>query len=776
MRSIFPLFTILPAAATLGLLLALKGADPPYLIVLTICLTVFFYQRMAFKMKILLFTIPFLLYYFVGLSALDQQKSVYTSGEQTVIGTIHTNPIVDGDSLSMRVKSDKNEVIQIQLFLSNEQEQHQMKRLMIGDVCKINGTFTSPSPATNFHQFNYRQYLYEQQIFWIVRPNIGGIQCYESENQSNFIKLQKWRDKQLNRMELDINPELHGIMSALVFGERGLMEGDVLYAYQKLGIIHLLAVSGLHVGMIVTALFYCLIRIGMTRERTMELLLIFLPIYIIVAGAAPSVVRASLMAIIVLLFLRLKLKIPPLLGIVIVYLGYLLVKPYIIFQLGFQLSFLVSFGLIVSAPTLQARYNQVHLQLLFVTILSQFLSFPILLHYMFEFSVISIPLNLVYIPFISFCVLPLTFLAFLASFILPATYNVPLIFLEKMVPSIHDILILISEQKWSTFITGRPSSIIMIFLYVGVVFALLKWEKGGALWWRQPAIVLGIVMIVHLGAPYIDSRAKITMIDVGQGDSFLLELPYRRAVYLIDTGGTVSFFQDEAWRQRRRSFEVGANIVAPALKARGIRTIDSLLLSHGHLDHIGGAEALVDAFTIREVLYSKGPVENAVEHDLLHALAKKGANIQFVSEGVNWKEGGAQFIVLSPVGDEMNLNARSIVLHVIVEGISFLFTGDLEEEGERRLIQTYPGLQVDILKAGHHGSRTSTTEQFLEQLQPKAIFISAGRNNRFGHPHPDVMNRLEERNVVIWRTDQHGSVQLLLRNGQIEASSMIQEK
>ncbi|MCL7746876.1 DNA internalization-related competence protein ComEC/Rec2 [Halalkalibacter alkaliphilus] len=738
----------------------------PYLFILTGFLLFCLLHRQYFKLKILLFTFTFLIYYFVGIYTLDQRDTVFVAGEQTIYGKVQTIPVIDGDSLTMRLESNKKEVIQIQAYLYDEHEQKQMKSILIGDSCKISGVLSQPLRPTNFGQFDYKRYLYEQHIFWILRPNRAGIQCISTDHHGYFLKLQRWRQIQLQKIEQNISSDFSGIMSALVFGERIMMDGELLEAYQRLGVIHLLAVSGLHVGMIVAASFYMLIRIGVTRERSMEVLLFVLPIYSVIAGAAPSVIRAALMSMVVLLFMRMKLRIPPLLGIVVVYLAYVFYNPFIIFQLGFQLSFLVSFSLITSAPIIQRRYNHTGFQLVAITMVSQLISFPIILLHMYEIPILSLPLNVVYIPFISLFVLPLTFISFFISFFLPTNYNVFLYLLEAVVPTVHQILLKVAELKWATLIVGKPSTLMMFLFYISIVYGFVSWEKGGKLWWRIPLLFLSLILLFQLLLPYTDSRAKITMIDVGQGDSFLIELPYRKAVYLIDTGGTISFMNEE-WRSRRRAFDVGANIVVPTLKAQGIRKVDRLILTHGHRDHIGGAKALAQGLTIKEVLYSKGPVEGEFERDLLTVLSENGATIHFINEGMGWSTGDSSFSILSPVGTEPDLNARSIVILANVEEVSILFTGDLEEEGERRLLRDYPELQVDILKIGHHGSRTSTTEPFLQQLRPKAAFIPVGRNNRFGHPHPDVMSRLEEQEVIIWRSDLNGAVQLLIKNKEL---------
>ncbi len=761
MQRFLPLF---PTAATLGLILALRGSSISYYVVLFIFIFFCLLHRFFFRKILLIMVATFLLYYLVGNLTLNQQQTMYEEGEETVQGTIQTIPVIDGDSMAMRIKSLSSEKILVQAFMTSEYEQKALKKLSPGDACQITGSLQSPSSPTNFAQFDYRRYLQEQQIYWVLRTEPAKLECMQSKTNVYF-QLQRWRQAQITRLENTIEPELVGIMIALLFGERTVMDGDVVDAYQRLGVIHLLAVSGLHVGMIVAAIFYLLIRIGVTRERTMEVLLLFLPLYTIIAGAAPPVIRASIMAMVVLLCLRIRIRIPPLAGIIVVYMIYLLISPFSLFQLGFQLSFLVSFGLILSAPLIQQRYHHPVSQLLAVTVLSQALSVPLLLRHVYEFSWISIPLNLIYIPFVTLCVLPLSAISFFLSTFIPTSLNMPLLFLEFVVPYAHHTLTSLAAYKWASLIVGKPPLLLVLCLYATVFYGCLCWENGRKNWWIKPLLIFFILLFGQIGAPYLDSRAKVTMLDVGQGDSYLIELPFRKEVYLIDTGGTISFF-DEEWRERRRPFDVGANIVVPALKELGISRVDRLILSHGHIDHIGGAYALSQAINIKEVLYGKGPIEGEREREIVEELINQGAGFSFVKEGDQWSSGSSRFAILSPTGTEVELNARSIVLYAELEGRSFLFTGDLEEEGERRIVSAYPHLRVDVLKVGHHGSRTSTSERFLEQLEPTAAFISVGRNNRFGHPHLEVMDRLNEQGIVIWRSDE-GAVRLLLKNGQV---------
>ncbi|WP_227522100.1 DNA internalization-related competence protein ComEC/Rec2 [Bacillus solitudinis] len=763
---------LLVTSAILGLCISIRGPSV-MLILMAVLLTGYsVLDRNYSRRNLLLILCAFFIYACIGTWTEHRNQTIHQQGEQRVLGTLESIPKIDGDTFSVRLKATSGELMQVHAYLTSEQERDNLKTLQPGNQCGIIGKLQTPSPPTNFYQFNYQRYLYEKNIHWIVTPNPTSISCQRSKG-TVIHRLHSWRNEQIKRIEQRVDPTLSGLMIALIFGERDYIEGEIIDAYQRLGIIHLLAVSGLHVGLILGALFYILIRIGVTRERTMESLMVLLPVYMLVAGGAPSVIRASSMAFIVLFCLRIRWRLQPLFSIYLVFLLYTAFQPYALFQIGFQLSFLSTFGLLISSSIIK-RYSLRISQLTAITLIAQLLSLPLILIHFFEWSWISLPLNLVYIPLVSFVILPLTFISYLLLF-LPATVNIPLLILETIIQPLHNGLQTIQTQPLFMLIIGQPS-IYMVFLYfILVLYMLMKWEKNGFFWWIKPISLFIVYLVLLLSLPSINNQAVITMIDVGQGDSFLIELPYRKKVYLIDTGGLVQFNKED-WRERKNRFDIGKDVVLPYLKARGIRTIDMMMLTHGHTDHIGGASALVGVINVKKILYAKGPVEGPFERELLQQFYEQGTEIEFAKEGLRWRTGTNQFAVLAPQGHEQGLNNQSIVLYAVIEGIRWLFTGDLEEEGEKRLMRQYEDLQVDVLKAGHHGSLTSSNDWFISHINPKAVLISAGRRNRFGHPHPEVVERFSALNSLILRTDQMGAVQLSVRNNQIRLKSVIQQE
>ncbi|WP_413382420.1 DNA internalization-related competence protein ComEC/Rec2 [Alkalihalobacillus sp. 1P02AB] len=747
----------------LGLTFVIKGPSPFLFILLFFYLLYLFCLKERWMKTYLPAFLSFWLYVIVGYIYEYQNESVLVEGSWQGIVEIKELPKIDGNRMMTVVVTEQGEKLQVRSYLRLEEEKERFKTISAGDVCYMDGQLETPQKATNFFGFNYAEFLYFNQIHWLFAVEPSSVTCQTREGTWGQ-SLQNFRQQQMYQLEERLDPEIAGMMIALLFGERMFFEEEILNAYQRLGVFHLLAISGLHVGLIISALFYLMIRFGVSRERTQELLICFLPIYALLAGAAPPVMRACGMTMIVLLSLRLQKRIPSLLAISAVFFLYLLVNPYALFQLGFQLSFLISFGLILSSQTISRRYTSYFSRLFIVSALAQLLSLPFLLYHFFEQSWLQIPLNLFYIPLISLIILPLVFTTYFLSFVLPFMSDWLLLFLVNVLSNVHIGLQVIENWSFHYFTVGRPNSFSLLAISFLLLFTFLLWERGKRGWWKLVLCGWSLLVALHLIIPYLDPTTKITMIDIGQGDSFLIELPFNQATYLLDTGGTIRF-QEEDWQIRRSQFEVGEDVLVPFLKAKGIRKIDKLILSHGDFDHVGGVLAVLKHVKVKEILYPKGPMDEG-EIALFQQWQPYGADLTFIEKGEYWSVGNAEFYVLAPTGVESGRNERSMVLYAVLDGLSWLFTGDLEEEGERRLVQNFPRMTVDVLKVGHHGSRTSTTDLLLNHLQPQIAFISAGRNNRFGHPHPDVVHRLQEEGVIIYRTDLDGAVVMQLKGSE----------
>lgn len=719
---------------------------------LAIALSMYYKNRIA-TACILTFCLSF--FYFLHIDAVN--KTALSPGSQRISGKITSLPTLDGDHLSFRMKLNKGELVIANAYLKDRAQVPQAESLQFGMSCSIEGKLQKPPLPRTFHAFDYRKYLFRQHIHWqLAIPSFSANSCHKV-NDSLYDRLQQWRGFGIQWIDSHFPVPVRGISEALIFGWRNHLSLNILQAYRDLGIIHLLAVSGLHVGLVVGALFYLLIRIGITKERSLELLLFILPFYIFMTGASPSVSRSALMAILALIAMRLGKKIHPLDGISWVALMLIAFNPYIIFQIGFQLSFLVSFTLIASASAIQQRYQSRFTQLLAVSVISQLVAMPLLLYTFYGFSLFSLPFNLLFIPFISFFVLPLVFMSFFASLLTPFLAPPLLSLLAFIVRIAHGFLLIADRHFSGMLVLGKPTILLVFLMYAAIFFGLVKWERGSS--GRRlilPIFLIGGLCLYQWFSPYLSGKGEVTMLDVGQGDSILIQLPHRKGVYLIDTGGTIHFGQ-KTWQIRKHHFLVGRDIVLQELKARGIRKIDKLILTHGDMDHIGGTKSLLGHIHIDELDYGKGKIVKPLPRELLVSANQLNIKIERISRGMSWQTGSSVFSVLNPDGTEKG-NDRSVVIAAQMDGVKWLFTGDLEKEGEKRLLEEYPNLKIDILKVGHHGSNTSSTESWLESLKPKAALISVGKHNHYHQPSKTVLNRFTKLHINVFRTDKLGSI------------------
>lgn len=674
---------------------------------------------------------------------------------------------VDGDRMSAVGKDIiRKEKIVISYQIKTEKEKKWvLENLKTGIACKVTGTLSEPNTATNVNAFNYKEYLLRNHIFWILKADQIKLSQCTSLKKTPLSFLQAVREKGIQYIQANFPNESAPLAVALLFGERDYIDTNLLETYEKLGIVHLLAISGLHVGMLAGMIYYLGIRIGITRERMTIGLLLFLPCYIFLTGAAPSVIRAVSMMVLFLLLKKWNIHTINTIDIIsIVFLVYTFFTPYVIYDVGFQLSFSVSFALILSAPILLKRFHHAIPLLLVTSFICQLAAIPIMIYYFYEVSLISILANAIFIPLFSLIILPANFLLFLLHLLLGTTIGFLLQPLNLLIIAMNDLARHLSLFPLAILTFGRPSTfVILLYLWsIPLFFSLWERMKGVKRFLKVLLLPLSI-MSVHLLGNSLSPYGEITFIDVGQGDSIFIKLPFGRGNYLIDTGGTIPFNTEE-WKVRKKEYEVGKDVVVPFLMSKGIVTIDKLILTHGDADHIGGAVSILKELHVKEIILPKNTQLSELEKELLTVAKRKEIPSRFVSAGDSWKTGKTIFHVVSPqAGVEVERNNGSIVLLVKLGGLSWLFTGDLEKEGEVQLINAYDKLKIDVLKAGHHGSKSSTTISFLDHLDPKIAVISAGKNNRYGHPAEEVLMNLNERKIKILRTDQHGAITYIFK-------------
>ncbi|WP_158318834.1 DNA internalization-related competence protein ComEC/Rec2 [Robertmurraya kyonggiensis] len=754
-------------AALLGVLFALEGKW----IFLGLAILLFLFLRLVrkFSAKMMLITV-FIFILFLGRTELTErlEQTLFTGEEKAFFILFEEPPKIDGNYFTTYGKDEgTKETFVLQYRLSTIEEKEAFEQISVGTVCKVKGNLAQPEPSRNPNAFDYKEYLRHEHISWILEvENINLNQCEEKRNLLAY--LQKIRQNGIQYIYAHFPQNTAPFAAALIFGDRNLIEPDLMTAYQRLGIVHLIALSGLNVAMLIGILFYTGLRLHITREKMVYALMAFLPIYIILTGGAPSVIRACLMMLFALVLTKFsRKKLMPVDILSIVFVGYVFIDPHIIYNVGFQLSFVVTYALILSASILEKYVLKPVPFLIATSIISQIASMPILLYHFFEFSIVSFLVNLVYVPLFSVVITPVLMIMYFLHLLIGDLLNPLLHFFDFNLRLIHQLTLYLSKFPLNTLVLGRPSNFVLILYCVGIPYFFFRWEKARTIKQIVVAVIIPISLLtLHLLTIKLDVSGEVMIIDVGQGDSILIQLPMNKGTYLIDTGGTLQFSTEE-WMERADPFEVGKDVVVPYLKSKGITKLDKLILTHGDMDHVGGAKAVLQSLKVEEVVLPKVEEPSELEIEILELCDEKKIPIHFAIRGDTWTAGGYRFAVLSPSNTvHVEKNDQSIVLYAEIAKLKWLFTGDLEEEGERKLLANYPKLKVDVLKVGHHGSKTSTTESLLDQLEPKVALISARENNRFGHPHGDVLARLEERNIRVYRTDENGAITFQFRGEQ----------
>nr|WP_093060791.1 DNA internalization-related competence protein ComEC/Rec2 [Psychrobacillus sp. OK028] len=655
----------------------------------------------------------------------------------------------------------------VQLKLESEQQKRTFtEQSLAGLTMNILSEEIPNRPSSHMYAFDINNYLKSNGA-------VGQLQITQFEfvgfkkGLTTFMAGQRF--KMMQHIQNHFPLSLQAEAEALLIGSREQMPSEMQNAYQTLGITHLFAISGLHVALIVWLIYETMIRLGVRRETANWLLLLALPLYALLAGGAPSVWRSVSVTEIVLISMFFQRKIAMEDAFSLSIIGFIFITPWIIFQIGFQLSYLAAFSLIYSSILLKSSTSYL-LQSFIITAVCQLIVFSILLYHFYEISISSFLANLVFVPLFSFVILPINLLLLLLTFLLPSLAG-SLLMLYQPVRSLLDVLILtlgqLPYQMWNPM---KPESWIVLLAYISVVILFISVERRKNLF-SSTVLFLFVIGCIQI-APYTDSSTKITFVNVGQGDCILIEMPFRKQVIMIDTGGLLRFDQ-ESWKQANEPFEIGRQVVLPFLKGKGINTIDTLVITHADADHMEGAEEVLRGVRVKEIHITPGSAEKEVMEDLWAEIEKQHIPVYEKKAGDTILSDYFHFQYLYPMDEIYEGNNDSLVLSMTNNDFHGLFIGDLEEPGELDLINHYSQAiqHIDLLKIGHHGSKTSSNEQFLRLVQPRVAIIQAGFENRYGHPHPDVVERLENLGIPYLQTGTDGTVEVKINiNGDMSVS------
>lgn len=659
---------------------------------------------------------------------------------------------IDGDSLRFQAReTESNEDLVISYRIGSEAEKNKFIQEGLGKQVRVTGTLESPNPAKNFDQFDYRAYLYRKGIHWLLRAD------RLDDEPDQTISLRKTL---FNWIKQAFPGETGESILLLLFGQQEVLPAQLRKDFQDLGLVHLLSISGLHISIIVSIVEEALWRLGLRRDQTSLIILMILPLYAGLVGFGVSVFRAVCQKSLKEASKLMKIPITSLDAWSLTMLLALAINPYQIFQLAFQLSYGLSFLILSLNQGPYFKSSSGLLKDFLLSLIILMFSTPILIHHFYEVSLSSLWANLFFLPIFSKLVLPLLLILFaLGPIFYQASFWPILIGWVNKLGQVMQYGLSFLAEKFSVYLVlGRLPLLLTISLFLLLLAGVYIIEKKPAKSLLKISLLTSLCFFILFSKKY-SPEGQVQVIDVGQGDAILIKAPYQGSVTLIDTGGRLDF-EREDWQIRQDPFSISTDILVPSLKSQGIDGLDQVIVSHADTDHMGELEDLAKQIPIKRVIIPEQALEDSYARGVFTRLQKRGLSIQIAKKGDRIAVGPTHLHVLSPEPNRHyeDKNQSSLVLYGKIGMKTWLFTGDIDKAIEKEMLEDYPLLRADVLKVSHHGSRTSTDPEFVKGIQAKWGLISAGENNRYNHPHPEVLETLEGAGLEIFRTDQNGSI------------------
>lgn len=685
--------------------------------------------------------------------------------------------------------------------------------LRAGQVVELEARFRRPDRFRNPGSFDYPAYLARRDVHFLATAPANKPITVTGNCGSGFVRYAaEVRQMLLDRIDaLHANdPRTAGLMQALLLGESKKVHHEWTDEFRETGTYHALVVSGQHV-VVLTGCVMVALRFLLPRSMAILAAVLVAWIYALLAGASAPVLRsaAGLSLFMAASFFHRKGRLLNILAAVAM--GYLLLDPEQLVEPSFQLSFLAVAAIgglaepvierflvplreaarapLAADPDPDPRVESIRIEwrllaetleawlrippvwvlrplawgtrgaaavgesLVLSALVQAAIALPSVV-YFHRFSFTGLTANLVIGPLLGMAI-PLGFASVLLNSAGLATVTDGLMNASIAAARWHQTL----EPAWR--IPDPPLWLALAFpaatLAAGVAWRMRRLRLAAMVAWGA----MLAIMLWHPFAPGVTKGAlELTAVDVGQGDGLLLTLP-DGSLAAIDAGGFPSMGNNPQ-QARKPEMDLGEDVIAPYFWTRSIRRLDVIVLTHAHADHVGGAAALLRNFQPREIWAGLMPASDPAWKEIAELAQARGIRIRQPRAGEEWTFGGARFRALAPFpGDEPQERAHnndSLVFTVAHGRHRFLLTGDAETGVEQRILEAGLAGPLDVLKVGHHGSRTSSTAEFLERVRPAVALISCGRQNGFRHPNPRVINRLAEQRTVVLRTDRDGMV------------------
>ena len=663
------------------------------------------------KNFILLLIILFL--YILTYTKLIKYQSKYDINTKEIYGTI-TSIKINGDKLTLEVKG-KEKILANYYIKTEEEKEKIVKNINHGDKVLLKGTLNIPSNNTIPNNFNYKKYLYNKKIYYTFN-----IDKYKIVNENNniFYKVKDIIYKRAYKMD---NNDYY---LSFILGDKSLLSSETYENFQTNGVSHVLALSGMHINILLAIINIFLKNIKEIYKIIITSIILIM--FLLLTGVSASLERATIFYILKNINKYYNLNYSNIKLLFMCAFIILIINPFMIYDLGFIYSFLICFGIFYYHDFIKGKYFTKLFKLSLITFL---FSLPITALINYEINLSSILINIIIVPWISLIVYPLAII----SFIFPLLNHV-------FTLSINITTFLNMTMKYLSIIINIPKIpiVLIILFYIILLVRKKKFYKYLIL------LILIPKLIVQL-----DRNYYVYFFDVGQGDSALLVSPYQKEVIMIDTGGKVTY-EKEKWQISSKNYNISDGVIK-FLKSIGVTKIDYLVLSHGDQDHAGDADNIINHIKVSNLVLNNGSI-NEIEKKII----TKNINI---TNSYNLK----YFNIINLNNETKdNENDNSIVNYISFLNYQFLFMGDAPKSIEEKILKKYNLKNIDVIKIGHHGSKTSTDKEFINKIKPKYSIISVGRLNRYNHPHEETLKNLKNSNIL--RTDLDGTIIMKIKN------------
>ncbi|QEK12379.1 DNA internalization-related competence protein ComEC/Rec2 [Crassaminicella thermophila] len=649
-------------------------------------------------------------------------------------------------------------------------QKHNKLGMVMGKRVGIYGILLEPQKRRNPKMFDYQMYLKNKRIYGILYA-ADKLDIIGKGNISFVLRIANIIKNKISNVIYNIMPNKEGnILLGIIFGDKDRLDVKTYKVFRKAGIAHILAVSGLHIG-IVYMFLNRLLKGFLISIKTFIILVIFC-FYVIITGYAPSVLRATLMVTVFIFAPLVNRRYDSISAIFTIGFIILVINPIYLMNIGFQLSFIAALSIIIFYKEILKRLVIVpnpFREILAVSVAAQIGIIPIV---GYHFNYISLGAFIVNVPVVMIMSLlvPLGICIILIGLISLRFASILGFVVLFFIKVIMVLSYFIEKIPFSSIEVISPSFFFIIIYYLFFIFLTIEEDKIFSINKKNAIfIIIGLYVVINIVSYIIPNKMEIVFIDVGQGDCILIRTPRNKNI-LIDGGGS-----------SKKMIDVGEDVLVPCLLKNGIKRFDMIILSHIHKDHIQGLLSVLDHLKVDTLVMGTDFYQSEDLKLLKEKCIHQGTKIyKGIKDDKIIVEDDLVLRILNPSrelimdgGDDINNN--SLVILMTYKDKNILFTGDIEAEAEKKIVKSYPNLSIDVLKVAHHGSNSSSTEEFIKLISPKIAIIQVGKNY-FGHPHKEVLNRFKKNHIIVFRNDKNGAVSLYFCGEKIKIKKMIENE